>query len=103
MAGVPKFAEAYAEFDPELLKRVQDITDLALEPGALDRKTKLLITLALDTLKGAAEGVRVLAEQARKTGATDEELAEAVRIAYYVAGMDALKTGLSAFQKKENQ
>ena len=69
-----------------------------MTPGALDAKTKYLITLALDAYKGAQEGVKVLAAQARGAGATDMEICEALRLAYYVAGMDAVKTSLAAFQ-----
>ncbi|MGE5417319.1 MAG: carboxymuconolactone decarboxylase family protein [Acidobacteriota bacterium] len=98
MADVPKFVESYKSIDPVLYDEVQRVTNMAMEPGALDVKTKLLITLALDSFKGAADGVRVLARQARAVGASDQEIAEAIRITYYVAGFDSLKTGLSAFE-----
>jgi hypothetical protein len=39
-----------------------------------------------------------VAGQARALGVTDQEMAEAVRLAYYVAGMDVLKAGTNAFQ-----
>lgn len=97
MAQVPKFLEAYREIDPVLYETVVKVIEMANAPGVLDRKTKLLITLALDVFKGADEGVRVLAAQAREVGATDQELAEAIRLAYYVAGFDPLKTALAAF------
>ena len=103
MTHIPGFVKEYETIDQGLFEQAKGVLEMAMTPGALDKKTKLLIVLALDTLKGAAEGVSVLAAQAREAGTTDEELAEAVRIAYYVAGMDALKTGLSAFRKKENQ
>ena len=35
----------------------EDTIDLAMQPGALDGKTKLLIALALDAFKGSEAGV----------------------------------------------
>jgi alkylhydroperoxidase/carboxymuconolactone decarboxylase family protein YurZ len=68
-------------------------------PGALDQKTKVLITLALDAAHGAREGVVSLAGQARSLGASDAEIAEAIRIAYFVAGNSVLAAAGAAFAK----
>jgi alkylhydroperoxidase/carboxymuconolactone decarboxylase family protein YurZ len=98
MAFVPRFVEDYKTIDRQWYDKLQDVIALAMEPGAIDAKTKLLIVLALDSLKGASEGVKAVAGQARALGVTDQEMAEAVRLAYYVAGMDVLKAGTNAFQ-----
>jgi len=98
MTHIPGFVKEYETIDQGLFEQAKGVLEMAMTPGALDKKTKLLIVLALDTLKGASEGVKVLAEQARAEGAKDQEIAEAIRLAYYVAGMSALKTGLSAFR-----
>jgi AhpD family alkylhydroperoxidase len=94
---LPWFVEKVERYDPEFYKRVKSVVEVAMKPGALDTKTKILITLALDAFKGADQGVKVLAAQAREVGATDEEIAEALRLAYYVSGMDVIKTSLNAF------
>lgn len=98
MARIPLFVEEFKSIDPDLYQAACQTIEMAMAPGELDQKTKLLITLALDAYKGAVEGVRVLAAQAREAGATDGEMAEAIRLAYFVAGMDSLKTGLAAFK-----
>lgn len=95
---MPKFVEAYQAIDRQWYDKLHEIIALAMEPGAIDARTKLLIVLALDSLKGASEGVKVVAGQARAMGVTEQEMAEAVRLAYYVAGMDVLKAGINAFQ-----
>lgn len=97
MTHIPGFVSEYSSIDRPLFEQASKVIEMAMAPGALDAKTKVLIVLALDTLKGAAEGVKVLAAQARGLGATDQELAEVIRLAYFVAGMDPLKTGLNAF------
>ena len=99
MTHIPWFVNEYGNFDSIFCEQVKKVIEMAMAPGALDAKTKVLIVLALDTLKGASEGVKVLATQARELGATDQELAETIRLAYFVAGMDPLKTGLNAFQQ----
>jgi alkylhydroperoxidase/carboxymuconolactone decarboxylase family protein YurZ len=40
-----------------------------------------------------------LAKQARAAGATEEEIKQAIRIAYYVAGMQTLAAGSAAFEE----
>lgn len=100
MAQMPKFVEEFKTIDAELYGQVKATTELAMDQGVLDAKTRCLITLALDTFKGAPEGVRVVAAQARAAGATEQEIAEAIRIAYFVAGLDVIKTGLNAFSDK---
>ena len=93
---LPWFVEQMKEYDAELFRLCADSVETAMAPGALDAKTKYLIVLALDALKGAAQGVKVVASQAR---ATEAEIVEALRLAYYVNGMDVVKSCLNAFDK----
>ena len=72
--------KVFERTDPDLRKLVQSTNDFALADGALPKKIKLLIAMALDAAHGAAEGVRSLADQALKAGATKEEIMEAVRV-----------------------
>ncbi|QGU00194.1 hypothetical protein SYNTR_1600 [Candidatus Syntrophocurvum alkaliphilum] len=95
---LPWFVEEMKQYDPEYAEVIHEVVSKALDTRALDDKTKLLIVLALDAIKGASEGVKVLAKQARMAGASDEEIQETLRLAYFVSGMDVVKTSLNAFE-----
>ena len=84
--------KVFEKIDPELFKLVQNTDEFALANGALSKKFKLLIAMALDASHGAAHGVRALAEQAMKAGATREEITEALRVAQYVSGVGSIYT-----------
>ncbi|MGI6468018.1 MAG: carboxymuconolactone decarboxylase family protein [Syntrophomonadaceae bacterium] len=99
---LPWFVEQMKKHDAEIYRLSADSAETALAEGALDSKTKLLIVLALDALKGAAQGVKVVAAQARAAGASEDEIAEALRLAYYVSGMDVVKTCLNAYETEDN-
>lgn len=92
----PPFVTQLARTDPPMFRLLQDTIDLAMQPGALDGKTKLLIALALDAFKGSEAGVRALAGQARDEGAAEDEIREALRIAYVISAMECLKAGAAA-------
>ena len=78
--------------DPELLKLMGDSRQFALGEGALPKKYKYLIAMALDATQGAADGVRGLAQAAMKEGATKKEVAEALRVAQYICGVGSIYT-----------
>ena len=84
--------------DPELLKLVEKTNALALDDGALPRKFKLLIAMALDASHGTVEGVKALAQQAIQAGAKREEIMEALRVAQYISGVGCVYTAARAFQ-----
>ncbi len=88
----------FEKMDPELLKLVQNTSSLALGDGALSKRVKLLRAMALDASKGAVEGVKSLAGQAMKAGATKEEIAEAIRVAQYIGGVGSVYTAAQAFK-----
>lgn len=98
---MPKFIDELKYNDPELHSAVSAVAELAMAPGALDGKTKLLITIALDALIGAKKGVEALARQAKQAGVTKEEIAEALRLAYFVAGNGVLSIASEAFEEFE--
>jgi alkylhydroperoxidase/carboxymuconolactone decarboxylase family protein YurZ len=89
----------FEKIDPELLKLAQDTSAFALADGALPRKFKLLIAMALDASHGAVQGVRSLAEQAMKAGATKEEIAETLRVTQYVSGVGSVYTAAHALKE----
>jgi alkylhydroperoxidase/carboxymuconolactone decarboxylase family protein YurZ len=85
--------------DPELLKTVRDANTFALSEGALPRKIKFLMAMALDASHGAVEGVKALAEQAMKAGARKEEIAETLRVTQYISGVGSVYTAARALKE----
>lgn len=96
----PPFVQQIAKRDPELHEAVVKIIELAMTAGALDAKTKTFIALALDAYIGSERGVMVLSNRARELGATEQEINEVLRIAYYVSGMKTLATSNNAFPQQ---
>ena len=88
-----------AKLDPDLMELIENNESLALDAGALSRKDKLLIAIALDASKGAVQGVQSLTLQALDVGATKEEIMDAVRVAQYISGVGCVYTAAAAFNE----
>ncbi len=86
------------KLDLELFKNVETAQALALTEGALSRKVKLLMAMALDASHGTVEGVKSLTQQAMKAGATKEEIMETLRVAQYINGVGCVYTAAHAFK-----
>ena len=91
--------KVFEKLDPELLTLVRNTNKFALADGALPRKFKFLIAMALDASHGAVRGVRSLAEQAMKAGAKKEEIAETVRVVQYITGVGGVYTAADALKE----
>ncbi|MCR4407093.1 MAG: carboxymuconolactone decarboxylase family protein [Anaerolineae bacterium] len=78
------------KLDPEIVDHLRTTDQLIYADGALPKKFKLLMAMAFDAAHGAEGGVRALANAALREGATKEQIAEALRVAYYLAGVGAL-------------
>ena len=79
--------QIFEKLDPNLLKLVNDTRTFAFSDGALPRKFKILVAMALDASQGTVEGVKALAQLALSAGATKEEIMEVVRVAQYICGV----------------
>lgn len=99
--ALPPFLKALEQNDPEFAQAIEKIVGLSMGNGALDPKTKTLIALALDAAHGADQGVASLAQQARKMGVSDQEIAEALRLAYFATGNSILISSFAAFTKED--
>ena len=86
------------ELDNELFNNVGITGKLSLEDGALSKKHKLLIALALDASHGTSDGVRSLAIQALANGATKEEIMETIRVANFISGVGCVYTAANALR-----
>ncbi len=86
------------KLDEKLSKNVEATQALALADGALPRKVKILMAMALDAAHGMAEGVKSLTQQAMKAGATKEEIMETLRVAQYISGAGSVYTAAHALK-----
>jgi alkylhydroperoxidase/carboxymuconolactone decarboxylase family protein YurZ len=86
------------KLDPKLFENVESTKTLALSDGALPRKIKLLMAMALDASHGTVDGVKSLTQQAMMAGATREEVMEAVRVAGFISGVGCVYTAAHAFK-----
>ena len=83
---------------PQLYHDVTAVRDHVLVEGALPLKVKVLMTMLCDALLAHPEGVANIANRARAVGATEEEIAETVGVAFVMGGTPALVTGANAFK-----
>ena len=91
--------QIFEKLDPQLIKLVESSSELALTDGALPRKFKFLIAMALDAAHGTTQGVKALTQAAMQAGATKEEVIEALRVAHYVSGVGSVYTAAPAFRE----
>ncbi|MGO8692099.1 MAG: carboxymuconolactone decarboxylase family protein [Rectinemataceae bacterium] len=84
--------------DHQLTDRLAADQEFAFADGALPRKIKLLMGMAFDAAQGAVGGVQSLASQAMKAGATKEEIAEALRVAYLFNGVGSVYIASQALE-----
>ncbi len=82
-----------AKLDPQVVEHMRSTDDWVFADGTLSKKVKLLIAMAFDAAHGAVGGVRGLALRAMKEGATKEEIAEVLRVAYVMTGVGAIYIG----------
>ena len=87
------------EASPQLFKDVTTLRDNVLTDGALSMKVKVLMTMLCDGLLADDHGVENIANRARAIGATEEEIAETIGVAFVMGGTPALVTGANAFKK----
>ena len=81
------------KIDPQVVDHMRSTDDWVFSDGAISRKVKLLIAMAFDAAHGAAGGVKGLAQRATNEGATKEEIAEVLRVAYVMTGVGAIYIG----------
>jgi alkylhydroperoxidase/carboxymuconolactone decarboxylase family protein YurZ len=87
------------KLDPELMAHLQTTDPLIYADGALPKKFKLLVAMAFDAAAGAEGGVRALASAALREGATMEQIAETLRVAYHLTGVGTLYTASRALKE----
>jgi alkylhydroperoxidase/carboxymuconolactone decarboxylase family protein YurZ len=99
MSGVPPAISRLEEHDPDFLNDLAATAADAFSPGALDVKYKFLLAMALDAQANRSSGVKSFARRARDAGATDRDIIEALRVVFYLGGMQALVVGAGALER----
>jgi alkylhydroperoxidase/carboxymuconolactone decarboxylase family protein YurZ len=82
---------------PGLFREIMGVRNNVLVDGALPLKVKILMTMLCDALLSHPDGVANIANRARAAGATEEEIAETVGVAFLMGGTAAMVTACNAF------
>ncbi|MFC1921528.1 carboxymuconolactone decarboxylase family protein [Chloroflexota bacterium] len=97
-SGASSWQTKLGETAPELLKNVNSLRETVMKEGALSIKTKTLMMMLGDALLAHPDGVANIARRARELGASEQEIAETIEVAFMMGGMPGLVTGASAFR-----
>ena len=95
----PGYASVLADTDPRLSEWVTSGREFIISDGALSAKVKTLMTMLCDALLAHENGVKAISDRARAMGASEEEISETIRVAFWMGGLPALVTGLNAFRE----
>jgi alkylhydroperoxidase/carboxymuconolactone decarboxylase family protein YurZ len=74
------------EMDPELIKLIETAQDLELSDGALPKKYKLLMAMAIEASRWSLDGVSALIRESMEAGATRDEISETIRVVHFCRG-----------------
>ncbi|MDO4777563.1 MAG: carboxymuconolactone decarboxylase family protein [Cardiobacteriaceae bacterium] len=94
----------FAKLSPETMKGYQTLAKANAEGGVLDTKTRELISMAVAVTTRCDGCIGVHAAAAKKAGATEQELAEALSVAVAMnagAAMVYSARALDAFEAAE--
>jgi alkylhydroperoxidase/carboxymuconolactone decarboxylase family protein YurZ len=91
------------KLDPELKDYMARAEEFTYADGALSRKNKLLIAMALDAAIGKERGVTSLARQAQAAGASEGEITEALRVTYHLTGVQSVYTASAGLEETAGQ
>lgn len=95
----PSWQESLRKSTPELLSHITALQETTTKDGALSLKTKTLMMMLCDALLGHTDGVAAIAKRARSLGATENEIAETVAVAFLMGGLPGLVTAANAFRE----
>lgn len=71
---------------PEAAKAFGDMRSAVFRTNSLDVKVKELIAVASSVLMRCEKCAKIHSERAKENGATEEEIAEAIAVAMFIAG-----------------
>ncbi|MEA3470608.1 MAG: carboxymuconolactone decarboxylase family protein, partial [Thermodesulfobacteriota bacterium] len=76
----------FSKVDKEIMKAFGNLNETALNPGALDRKTKALMCVAIGIATRCEYCISARTAQAVQAGATREELIETASVGLLMGG-----------------
>ena len=92
------FQQLIDEHAPDLAAVVANARSSITSDGVLSSKVKTLMMMICDALLNHENGVTNLANRARALGASEEEITEALGIAFLMGGLPAMVAGSNAFR-----
>ena len=92
------FQQLYEENAPDLAAMIGGARASITEDGAIPARIKTLMMMICDALLNHETGVTNLANRARAMGASEEEVAEALGVAYLMGGLPAAVAGANAYR-----
>jgi alkylhydroperoxidase/carboxymuconolactone decarboxylase family protein YurZ len=92
------FQQLIDEHAADLGAVVTDARNAIMNEGALSTKVKTLMMMICDALLNHEGGVTNLANRARSLGASEEEIKEALGVAFLMGGLPAMVAGSNAFR-----
>ena len=93
---MPKTLNDFKKHFPEVWSAYEQLRNTCDNNGSLDRKTGELIKIAVSTALRQEGGVVAHASQAKKAGASDEEVYQAILVAMGQAGFPAVVGAMAA-------
>ena len=90
---VPRFFKELCDKDPEMFEMVMKLEGHIWDDGVLTRKTKKLIAIAIAASLRDQHAVHAQLIGASKLGISKEEVEEALRVSFLLAGMPAYVYG----------
>ena len=96
---VPKIFEELKELDPEMYKGVMGLDQWIWADGKLSKQTKKLIAIAIAAALRDRHAVRAQMAGASHLGITMDEIDEALRVTFLLAGMPAYVYGKTAAEE----
>jgi 4-carboxymuconolactone decarboxylase len=96
---VPKIFEQLKDLDPDLYKGVMGLDQWIWSEGALSKQTKKIIAVCIAAALRDRHAVRAQMAGAPNLGITLEEMDEALRVTFLLAGMPAYVYGKTAAEE----
>lgn len=90
LRNVQKNSQTLVSAQPDVIKPFNRFHQAAVADGALDRKTKELIALAISVTSGCDDCIAHHVHDAMEAGATREEFADALGVAVLMGGGPAM-------------